>query len=113
VTRMNKVNRRRCATPVQAAANPSPSLRVLAPQWPVPGLAGLTSSFDRDGYLATVRRAIEYVHAGDCFQVNVAQRLLYPAILAPVELYRRLRERNAAPFAGYFDLGYFVVAIAC
>jgi len=26
-----------------------------------------------------VRRAIEYIHAGDVFQVNIAQRLLYPA----------------------------------
>ena len=50
------------------------------PSGPFPGLAGLTSNFDRAGYLETVRRAIEYIHAGDCFQVNVAQRLLYPAI---------------------------------
>jgi para-aminobenzoate synthetase component 1 len=84
----------------------------LAPQWPVPGLEPLTSNFDRAGYLATVRRAVEYIHAGDCFQVNVAQRLLAPAHVAPRELYRRLRERNAAPFAGYFDLGAFVLASA-
>ena len=42
----------------------------LAPQWLVPGLAPLTSTFDRAGYLAAVRRAIEYVHAGDCFQAS-------------------------------------------
>src|SRR4029077_15487210 len=60
----------------------------------------------------TIRRAIEYVHAGDCFQVNIAQRLLAPARLEPLELYARLRERNAAPFAGYFDLGEFVIASA-
>src|SRR5207302_9998731 len=59
-----------------------------------------------------VRRAIDYVHAGDCFQVNVAQRLLHPADLSPLELYGRLRERNAAPFAGLFDLGGAVVASA-
>jgi para-aminobenzoate synthetase component 1 len=91
---------------------PSPPLQGLAPQWPVPGLAGLTSNFPREGYLRTIRRAVEYVHAGDCFQVNIAQRLLYPALLPAVELYRRLRERNAAPFAGYFDLGDFVLASA-
>ena len=49
---------------------------------------------------------------GDCFQVNLSQRLLHRATLAPLELYARLRERNAAPFAGYFDLGDFVVASA-
>jgi para-aminobenzoate synthetase component 1 len=81
-------------------------------QFAVPGLPGLTSNFDRETYLATARRAIEYVHAGDCFQVNIAQRLLTPARLRPIELYSRLRQRNAAPFAGYFDLGAFVVASA-
>jgi para-aminobenzoate synthetase component 1 len=81
-------------------------------QYPVPGLPGLTSSFDRATYLETARRAIEYVHAGDCFQVNVAQRLLFPATQPPLELYLRLRQRNAATFAGYFDLGDFVIASA-
>jgi para-aminobenzoate synthetase component 1 len=84
----------------------------LVPQWPVPGFAGLTSNFDRDNYLDTVARAVEYTHAGDCFQVNVAQRLLVPASLPPLELYGRLRQRNGAPFSGYFDLGDYVVASA-
>src|SRR5262249_31144627 len=73
---------------------------------------GLTSNLDRAEYLAAVRRAIEYVHAGDCFQVNLAQRLLYPADVAPLELYERLRQRNAATFAAYFDLGQFAIASA-
>lgn len=85
---------------------------VRSPQWSVPGLAPVTSSFSREEYLATIRRAIEYVHAGDCFQVNIAQRLLAPARADPLELYGRLRERNAAPFAGYFDAGEFVIASA-
>ncbi|HZY85318.1 MAG TPA: aminodeoxychorismate synthase component I, partial [Gemmataceae bacterium] len=78
----------------------------------LPDFPAVRSSFDRAGYLAAVRRAIEYIHAGDCFQVNLAQRLLHPATLPPLELYRRLRERNPAPFAGYFDTGDFVVASA-
>jgi para-aminobenzoate synthetase component 1 len=69
-------------------------------------------NFDRPGYLAVVRRAIDYIHAGDCFQVNLSQRLLHRATLTPFELYGRLRERNPAPFAGYFDLGDFVLASA-
>jgi para-aminobenzoate synthetase component 1 len=79
---------------------------------PVPGLPGLESNFDRPGYLLAVRRAIDYVQAGDCFQVNLSQRLLCPASLPPLELYARLRERNPAPFAGYFDVGEFVIASA-
>jgi len=84
----------------------------LAPQFALPGHPGVASNFDRDGYLAVVRRAIEYVHAGDCFQVNLSQRLLARLTEHPLELYGRLRERNPAPFAGYLDLGEFAVASA-
>jgi para-aminobenzoate synthetase component 1 len=77
-----------------------------------PGHRGVSSNFDRPGYLAAVRRAVEYIHAGDCFQVNLSQRLLCGATEPPLDLYARLRERNPAPFAGYFDLGDFVVLSA-
>ena len=80
--------------------------------YPLPHLTDVFSNFDRPSYLAAARRAIEYIHAGDCYQVNLAQRLLHAATLPPLELYRRLRERNPAPFAGYFDLGQFVIASA-
>ena len=63
-------------------------------------------------YVAAVRRAVEYIHAGDCFQVNLSQRLLTPLAGSPLDLYGRLRERNPAPFAGYFDLGEFRIASA-
>jgi para-aminobenzoate synthetase component I len=78
----------------------------------VPKLWDVYSNFSPAEYKNTIRRALDYIHAGDCFQVNLAQRLLHRATLAPLELYARLRERNAAPFAGYFDLGDFVVASA-
>jgi para-aminobenzoate synthetase component 1 len=90
----------------------APPIVLGAPSWPAPGLPGIRSNFDRAGYLDTVRQAIEYIHAGDCFQVNISQRLLHPATGSPLELYQRLRERNPAPFAGYFDLGKFVIASA-
>jgi para-aminobenzoate synthetase component I len=88
------------------------SLTVAAPMSPLPSLPNVFSNFTPATYLQAVRRAIEYVHAGDCFQVNLSQRLLHRATLTPLELYGRLRECNAAPFAGYFDLGEFVVASA-
>ena len=88
------------------------STDALAPQYPLPGFPGVTSNFDRAGYEAAVRRAVEYVHAGDCFQVNISQRLLAPLREHPLELYGRLRERNPAPFAAYFDLGDFQILSA-
>jgi para-aminobenzoate synthetase component 1 len=81
-------------------------------RYPLANLPGVFSNFDRPGYLNAVRRAVEYIHAGDCFQVNLSQRLLHRADRHPLELYHRLRERNPAPFAGYFDLGNFVIASA-
>ncbi|HKD36790.1 MAG TPA: aminodeoxychorismate synthase component I [Pirellulales bacterium] len=72
----------------------------------------LTSSFSAEQYLAAVARAIEYIHAGDVFQVNLAQRLLHPATSDSVSLYLRLRRRNPATFGGYFDLGEFQIASA-
>jgi para-aminobenzoate synthetase component 1 len=90
------------------------SLTVAAPfdLFPLARFQGVFSNFDRAGYLAAARRAIEYVHAGDCFQVNLSQRLLYRATIPPLELYGRLRQRNPAPFAAYFDLGDFAIASA-
>ncbi len=110
--RLEHVKRRLDRPAPRRVFRPTEPALVRAPHWPVPGLEPVTSRFRRADYLATIRRAIEYVHAGDCFQVNIAQRLLAPARLAPLDLYGRLRERNPAPFAGYFDLGEFVIASA-
>lgn len=97
------------AAPMSPSEPMTPSARLpleaLAPQYRVPGPEGLTSNFSAAGYLAAIRRAIEYIYAGDIFQVNIAQRLLFPAFGSTVDLYLRLRQRNAATFAGYFDLG--------
>jgi para-aminobenzoate synthetase component 1 len=88
------------------------SRELRAPRHPLPGLVGVSSSFSPDQYLGTIQRAIDYVHAGDVFQVNLAQRLLAPQSDHPLTLYARLRERNPAPFAGYFDAGEFQVISA-
>jgi para-aminobenzoate synthetase component 1 len=84
----------------------------LCPQHPLPGFPGVTSTFTRSGYEAAVRRAIEYIHAGDCFQVNLSQRLLAAPAVHPFVLYGRLRERNPSPFAAYFDAGDFQIVSA-
>ncbi len=74
---------------------------LLAPQWVAPGLPGLLSNFSREQYLQAVHRVIDYIHAGDIFQANLTQRLLYPLdALDPLVLFERLRTVNPAPFAG-------------
>jgi para-aminobenzoate synthetase component 1 len=72
----------------------------------------IKSNFTRNAYIAAVQRAIEYVHAGDCFQVNLAQQLQAPAICPPLQLYGRLRQCNPAPFVAYFDIGAFQILSA-
>lgn len=105
--------RRRIEDFDETASTPSPpgtpAERVaadrLAPRFPTGRLPDLSSNFSRDDYLRAVERVIEYIRAGDAFQVNLAQRLLHPQGCPSPELHLRLRERNAAPFAAYFDLG--------
>jgi para-aminobenzoate synthetase component I len=84
----------------------------LAPQFAVSGHDSLTSNFSADAYRSAVRRAIDYIHAGDVFQVNLSQRLLHPQRTSAIDLYLRLRERNPAPFAGYLDAGAWQIASA-
>ena len=80
-----------------------------APSFPVEGgwwdaALELRSSFTRDDYLKAVARVVEYVHAGDIFQTNVSQRFEAPMREPAWDLYKRLRRRNAAPFAGFMEL---------
>lgn len=76
----------------------------IAEQFDV-GMDRVTSNMSADAYRGMITKAVEYIHAGDVFQVNLAQRLLSPAQCDSLELYLRLREQNAAPYAGYLDLG--------
>jgi para-aminobenzoate synthetase component 1 len=86
--------------------------QLCATQSLITAIPGLTSNFTHDQYLAAIGQAIEYIRAGDVFQVNLAQRLLHPALDDSVALYLRLRRRNPATFGGYLDLGDFQIASA-
>jgi para-aminobenzoate synthetase component 1 len=104
--------RRRLDRPAPAPRPAAPGRTEPAAAHPVPALPGVSSSFEPAGFRAAIRRGIDYVHAGDCFQVNLAQRLLHPLTEHPLALYHRLRTRNPAPFAGCFDAGDCFLASA-
>jgi para-aminobenzoate synthetase component 1 len=72
----------------------------------------LRSSFIRDGYLKAVERVREYIFAGDIFQANLSQRFETRLTEPAWTLYRRLRERNPAPFAAFLDFGRAVILSA-
>ena len=77
----------------------------LAPCFACAEYPGVMSNFPKEDYLEAVRRSVEYIHAGDIFQVNLAQRLIAEAKSSSPQLYLKLREKNPAPFAGYYDFG--------
>jgi len=69
------------------------------------GAAGfaLSSTFTHADYVAAVRRAKDYIAAGDIYQVNLSQRLSAPLATTPFALYQRLARENPAPFAAYLE----------
>ncbi len=72
-------------------------------------LPQISSDFSRDEYLRAVEMALDYIRAGDVYQVNLSQRLQADQRLEPVEQYLRLRRANPAPFCAYFDAGEYVL----
>lgn len=78
---------------------------LTAPQFETRLGGAWIGNFDSNGFQSAVQRARDYIFAGDIFQVNLAQRLMKRAECDPLTLYERLRVVNAAPFAGFFDMG--------
>src|SRR5215470_2980531 len=68
------------------------------------------SNTTRDEFRAMVRKAKDYIVAGDVFQVVLAQRFEAPFALPPFSLYRALRRTNPSPYLYFLDFGDFAVA---
>ncbi len=65
--------------------------------------------FGKDGYLAAVLKAKEYIAAGDMMQVQVGQRLSKRYTESPLSLYRALRSLNPSPYMYFYDMGDFQI----
>jgi len=63
------------------------------------------SNFSKDRFLKQVRRAKEYIRAGDIFQVVLSQRLETKIKTDPFAIYRALRRVNPAPYLFFLRLG--------
>lgn len=68
---------------------------------PLQAIAPLRSNLSEAAYGAAFERVQAYIRAGDCYQVNLAQRFSAPAEGDPWTAYCRLRELNPAPFSAY------------
>jgi anthranilate synthase component 1 len=56
-------------------------------------------------FLESVRRAKEYIAAGDIFQVVLSQRWDFEPEVAPLDLYRALRTVNPSPYMYFLRFG--------
>lgn len=66
---------------------------------------GLLTATRMEDYRQSIERAIEYLRAGDIFQVNLSQQLVAPIPDSAAGYYQRLRVNNPAPMMAYFNLG--------
>jgi len=56
------------------------------------------SNFTRESFCDAVRKCVEYIRAGDIFQVVPSQRLTVHSDVDPLAVYRSLRVVNPSPF---------------
>ena len=84
---------------------------------PVPRASGgesgevrFESNLTRDEFEANVSRIVEYVHAGDAFQVVPSQRFSAPVSVEAFSIYRGLRTVNPSPYMYFLDFEDFQIA---
>jgi aminodeoxychorismate synthase component I len=72
--------------------------------------ASLNYEMSKEQYMDIVRRAKEYIAAGDIFQANLSQRISAEiGDKDPWEIYKVLRKVNPSPFAAYADFGNYQI----
>jgi anthranilate synthase component 1 len=87
-------------------AGPLPRVPLLAPR-PLPQFQ---SNMTRERFEAIVARIIDYIYAGDAFQVVPSQRWSAPVEVSAFSIYRGLRAVNPSPYMYFLDFGDFQVA---
>ncbi len=70
------------------------------------------ASFTRQEFCAAVERIIEYIRAGDVFQVNLSLRQAIATSQAPFDLYKKLVARNPSPYMAYIETRDFAI-VSC
>ncbi len=71
-----------------------PPPRFAAPDFKLQPQPNMT----REQYESAVRKAVDYIYAGDCIQVVLAQRFSVPVSAPPLNIYRALRSINPSPY---------------
>jgi anthranilate synthase component 1 len=76
----------------------APSGGIAMPSFAPKPPADISPSLDGAHFRAAVRKAKEYIAAGDIFQVVLARRFTVPRRVEPLALYRALRMVNPSPY---------------
>ena len=68
------------------------------------------SNLSREQFESTVSRIVEYIHAGDAFQVVPSQRFSAETGVEALSIYRGLRAVNPSPYMYFIEFGDFQIA---
>ncbi len=93
--------RRRLAGPVPRP-EPPPAVERAAPAF--------EANVPRERFEAMVARIVEYIYAGDAYQVVPSQRWSAPVSVEAFSIYRGLRAVNPSPYMYFLDFGDFEIA---
>ena len=93
--------KKRLQQPVRLPEEPAPLTDTAALQ--------VTSNRMQGEFEDMVRRSIDYIKAGDVFQVVPSQRLSRHVNAAPFTIYRALRAINPSPYMFYLDMHDFYI----
>ena len=69
----------------------------------------IVSTFARPQYLCAIRRAMQYIAAGDIFQVNLSHRITVPQRAAVRSIYDHLLRATPARYGAFLDYGDFAL----
>jgi len=68
-----------------------------------------TSNMSREKFHEIVGKCVDYIKAGDAFQIVPSQRFTVPFPISPFAFYRSLRRLNPSPYLFFLNFGDFQV----
>jgi para-aminobenzoate synthetase component 1 len=69
----------------------------------------IRSTLEREAYLPRARRVLDYIEAGDCYQVNLTREFSAPFTGDAWTFYRHLHAVNPAPMGAYLEYPFGAV----
>ncbi len=96
---------RRIDEMIELLNQPATGLSCLDADPPTGPAPAFESNFTQEQFEQAVRDCIEYIRAGDIFQVVISQRLKLEIHCDPFEIYRSLRVMNPSPFMFFLRTG--------